>query len=165
MAHLWLAGMMGTGKTTVGVLVAELTGRPFVDVDVVVMERSGRTIPELFDDGEETFREWEAEAIREIAGNGPSIIATGGGAVMSQTNVDTMRASGHIVLLTAPIETIVARIEMDSTRPLATSAEAVESLARLRRSTYEAVADCVVDTAHLDIHSVAEEVFQCVPIT
>jgi shikimate kinase len=156
--------MMGTGKTTVGVVVADLIGRPFVDIDSLVMERTGKTIPELFDEGEPVFRSWERRIIAEMVEARPSVISTGGGAVMLQANVDVMGRTGRLVLLTAPTETIIRRVSSDPSRPLGGDRAAIEALAAIRRETYEAVADCVVDTTSRDVHEIAEEVAACATI-
>lgn len=165
MSHLWLVGMMGTGKTTIGAIVAEQSGRPFIDVDSAIMERSGETIPELFAQGEDVFRRWESTVIAEIAPQPSAIVATGGGSVLATANVEHMQSTGRIVLLTASTDTIESRIGDDPSRPLAGDADAIAALAELRRETYRAVSDTVVDTDGRDLDDIAEEVLRCVPIS
>lgn len=164
MGHLWLIGMMGTGKTTVGVIAAELTTRPFHDVDNAVMETTGKTIRELFEEGEDVFRRLESEAIEAAALLPPSVIATGGGAILSKSNVRTMRTTGTTVLLTAPIETIASRLASSHERPLATSPEDLAAIADLRLATYVESSDFVVETDGRSPHDVAEEVVACAHI-
>lgn len=162
MGHIWLIGMMGTGKTTVGVLVAERLGRPFIDIDSSIMEHTGRTIPELFADSEEVFRRAESDQIETASLSSPAVIATGGGAILLATNVEIMRSTGTTVLLTAPVDVIVGRIGTDTNRPLARSEEALEALAELRMATYLASSDHAVDTASRLPGDIAEEVIACV---
>ncbi len=162
MRHVWLIGMMGTGKTTVGVLVAELAGMAFHDIDAEVMQATGKTIPELFGEGEAVFRSHESAAIERASLLSPMVIATGGGAVLASKNVETMRATGTIVLLTATVATIVDRIADNDDRPLAKDPEALDAIARLRLATYTGASDHVVDTEARDPHDVAQEVYACV---
>lgn len=164
MGHLWLIGMMGTGKTTVGVISAERTGRPFLDVDATIMEASGRTIPELFAEGEDVFRRWETDMVREASAHQPSVIATGGGAILATTNVKTMRSTGTIVLLTAPVDVIAERIDLRGDRPLATSQEALAALAELRLATYLEASDHAVATEGRFPADIADEVVSCAGI-
>ena len=118
MSHIWLIGMMGSGKTTIGAIVAERLELPLVDTDGMVMERSGRTIPEIFDESEEAFRNLEAGVVREVADGPAAVISTGGGVVVDDRNVALMRSSGVTLLLDASIDELVARIGMDEHRPL-----------------------------------------------
>ena len=162
MRHVWLIGMMGTGKTTVGVLVAELAGMAFHDIDADIMQATGQTVPELFAEGESVFRSHESAAIERASLESPMVIATGGGAVLASTNVETMRATGTIVLLTATVETIVERIADSDDRPLATDPAALDAIARLRLATYTGASDHVVDTEGRDPHDIAREVYACI---
>jgi shikimate kinase len=154
--------MMGTGKTTVGALVAERLARPFIDIDIEVMATTGRTVPALFDEGESVFRAAETDAIREAAGAETSVISTGGGAVLARQNLEMMRSTGTTVLLTASTDTIVARIGAGSDRPLATSQETLAAIAELRTAIYLEAADHTVATDDLGPAGVAEEVLECV---
>lgn len=161
--HVWLAGMMGTGKTTVGALVAEALQRPLLDTDTLVMEATGRTIPELFAASEWRFRAHERSAITVAAAHPPSVIATGGGAVLDPPNRIVMRTTGSIVLLTAETAAIVERLRADSAeRPLASSPEGIDALQRERSARYRVAADHVVDTTGKDPGTVAAEVIACV---
>lgn len=163
MSHIWLAGMMGTGKTTVGAIVSERLERPLLDTDTMVMEASGRTVTELFEASEAEFRRLERAAVASAARHSPSVISTGGGAVVDEDNVAVMRTTGTIVVLTADVATIAARLvgqEID--RPLAGSERDLERLAAARARAYEAAADHTVNTTDRDPGDVAEEVMACV---
>lgn len=162
MGHIWLIGMMGTGKTTVGALIAEELERPFVDIDTQIMTVTGKTIPELFAEGEHVFRVAETEAIEAAAVNDPSVISTGGGSVLAKVNLERMRTTGVTILLTASIDTITHRINGGADRPLATSQETLAAIAELRSATYLAAADHAVATDGLGAVEVAKEVLRCV---
>lgn len=159
MATLWLVGMMGSGKTTVGRIVAERLGLPFHDTDEDVEEASGRTVAELFADGEEGFRDAEAEVVRSLAGE-RTVVACGGGVVLDEDNVDVLRAGGLVVWLDAPVDVLMARVGEGAGRPLLEGDPAAE-LARIaaeRRERYEAAAHVRVDATHDDPGETAEEV-------
>lgn len=162
MGHIWLVGMMGSGKTTVGVLVAQILGLPFIDTDTVVMESTGCTISELFSRAEGVFRDAESDVIAASADVARSVIATGGGAILSEENVSTMSGSGTIVLLNVDAGTIAERIDLTADRPLLGSPGDVARILADRLSIYENVADHVVSTVGRSPREVAEEVAACV---
>lgn len=161
--RLILTGMMGAGKSTVGRLVAERTGRPFVDTDDLVEQAAGRTIPELFDaEGEEGFRALEADALREALGRQHAVVAVGGGAVVSEDNRRVMREGGEVVWLTAAPRVLAERVGADSGRPLIVGADVEGRLAGLSQDRRSAYADCDrrIDTAGLTPDEVADAVLE-----
>ncbi len=164
MGHIWLIGMMGTGKTSIGARLAARLGMPFIDVDALVEEETGRSIADLFTAGEEIFRNAEHNAISAVASREiPHVVATGGGSVLDPNNVATMRRTGQTVLLTAPIEVMIERVMSDgSVRPLGRSADDIVRIAGERRHVYGAAADIVVDTGGRSIDETVEEVMRCV---
>ena len=166
MNHVWLIGMMGTGKTTVGAIVAEKLSLPLVDTDAEVMERSGRTIPELFAESESTFRRWEADVVAATSEGPRSVVSTGGGAILDPRSVLLMRSTGTTVLLMSDIDAIGQRLgEGDGAeRPLGRDRSSVERLQAERHLAYSTAADHTVDTTNLDKHMAAEEVLACVAI-
>jgi len=148
MGHVWLIGMMGSGKSTVGRRLADRLGRPFYDIDALVEGAVRWTVAELFEHtGEEAFREQERLAIADTAGRPPGVVATGGGAVLDERNVHTMKSSGSVVLITATADVIAGRVEGGNDRPLLTGRddEALRSIANERDELYRAAADVVVD--------------------
>lgn len=162
MSHIWLTGMMGTGKTTIGALVAERLERPLLDTDTMVMVSTRRTIPELFAESEARFRTHEREAIERASRAAPSVISTGGGAVMDPINVEVMRRTGSVILLTADPGTIADRLAGERAgRPLAGSAGQLEALGERRAAAYAAAADHTVDTTGREPGDIAEEVLAC----
>jgi shikimate kinase len=163
--NLVLTGLMGTGKTAVGRRVAERLGRPFVDTDAIVERETGTSIAELFATvGERGFRDEEAAAIRHNSSLRGQVIAVGGGAVVSPSNVTHLRSTGDIVLLTAPADVLRQRLEGDGveSRPLLADADDLtERLARLgeeRAEAYRAAAVVTIDTTGRSVDEIADEV-------
>lgn len=114
-----LAGFMGVGKSTVGRKLAEILRRPFYDTDSWIEERTGRTVDSFFPDQEPEFRRLEAEAVAELVGRGPSVIALGGGALLDATSRRTLRERSLLVHLYVPwAELRKAVPELIATRPL-----------------------------------------------
>jgi len=126
--HLVLIGMMGTGKTTIGKLIAEQYNLPFVDLDKEIEIKNKITIKEIFATfGEEYFRMLETEELQFVLKKqNSSVIATGGGIVLKEINKEMMLHSGFIVHLTAEYESIIKRLVDDQTRPLLTGDIAIK---------------------------------------
>jgi shikimate kinase len=137
--NVFLIGMMGAGKTTVGRFLAQQLGYGFVDTDVVIEKVAGKTINEIFaEDGEEGFREIEASVLSELAAHTRLTIATGGGIVMRRFNWSYLH-QGLTVWLDAPVDVLVNRLQNDTARPLLQKANPGQSLQKLldqRRSLY-----------------------------
>lgn len=159
MRHLWLIGMMGSGKTAVGNRISSATGVQFVDTDAMVVAHVGRPVAEIFaSEGEEAFRSYETDAVQRASGGARSVIATGGGVVLRRENVETMRATGMVLYLTATPETLLRRIGSDTARPLLAGKDAQAVLAGLlahRRSLYDSARHIVIDTDGLTLDEVA----------
>lgn len=161
MDHLWLIGMMGSGKTSVGVVVAEHAGLPFIDTDDRAVVDSGRSIGEMFETGEDHFRAIEEAAVRAVAAEPPAVVATGGGVVLSQANVEAMRRSGVVAYLAADAKTLAARLASDTSRPLLAGVDKVAALTVLleeRRELYVKAAHFEVPIAGRTVEQVAEEI-------
>jgi shikimate kinase len=159
-----LIGFMGAGKSSVGRTLARMTGLPRFDTDEMVAARFGRTISEIFKtQGEEKFREAEADALRELPGKGPAIVVTGGGIVLRPGNVDLLRALGVIVHLRADDATLFKRISRRTTRPLLRTENpraTVTELLRARLPLYRSAAEVEVDTAALTHDEVAKLILE-----
>ena len=160
--NIVLIGLMGSGKTTVGRIVAHRLDRPFVDTDELVEAEAGRSIAQIFAvEGERGFRAREAAAVRRVAALRGQVIAVGGGAVLDADNVTQLRGTGDMVLLDAPATTLAARIGDTATRPLLDAADAVERLEALRvarDAAYAGTGAHTVDTEHRSAAEVADEV-------
>lgn len=159
--HVLVIGMMGSGKTTVGKRLATRLGVPFVDTDAEVVSRAGMSVPEIFAArGEAGFRAEESAVLADLAGRtDPTVIAVAGGAVLAESNRDTLRAAGIIVWLRARPETIIGRIGDGRGRPLLQDdpAERIRSYDALRRPIYSELADLVVDVDGRGPRSVLEQ--------
>ena len=158
-----LIGFMGTGKTAVGKTLAQRLGREFVELDALIEQKAGKTIPEIFQrEGEVAFRELEIEVTKEVSRKKNVVIACGGGIVLNQINIDRLKKENLIVYLTASLEIILKRTSSDKNeRPLLTAndkALQVKRLLQFREPFYERAADITIDTTELDINSVAEQI-------
>ena len=128
---------MATGKTTVGKLVAEKLGRPFIDTDDVIVQRAGKSIPEIFaQDGEAAFRQMERDLVQELAQQRGLVIATGGGMLVDPVNRETMLKSAYGFCLEAEPEEIERRLAGETGRPLAGN---WRYLYEQRRDAYKAI--------------------------
>lgn len=156
--NLVLVGFMGAGKSTVGRELERLGGFRLVDLDALIVDLAGRSIPEIFaSEGEEQFREYEAAALRSLDGAHRAVIATGGGIVGRAENWPVMRRLGPVVYLRATWATLQQRLAGSKGRPLADAGQElsrVEELWRRRLPLYEK-ADICVDTDGLTASAVA----------
>ena len=161
--NIVLCGMMGAGKTTIGIKIAEITGKRWYDTDGVIVDKYGK-ISDIFEYyGEPHFRKLETEVVRELAKNDELVISTGGGLVLKKENNELLQKNGKIVFLRASLETLAKRLHVDGTRPLLqTSTESIrDRLSRLmqeRMPIYEHVADCIVDVDGKTPQAIAEEI-------
>ena len=163
-ANLTITGFMGTGKSTVGSILAERLGRRFVDMDERLEAELGKTIAEVFaDEGEEVFRQSEARLCQQLAGETGLVIATGGGALVNDQNRQSLAESGPIVCLTAGIDTVLERVEAFEDRPLLPGdreekRQNIERLLLGRREAYARI-PLHVPTDGIDAAAVADRVF------
>ncbi len=167
--NLILCGMMGVGKTTVGIKIAEKTGRRWYDTDGIIVDRHGK-ISDIFEYyGEEHFRKIETEVVKELATKDGLVISTGGGLVLKRENDTLLKENGKIVFLRATAETLLNRLGGDRTRPLlsgstVTLGERLRRLLEERTPVYESVADVIVDVDGKTPEAIAEEVIEAVQI-
>ena len=159
-----LIGFMGAGKSSAGRTLARITGFPRFDTDEMVSTRLGLSIAEIFDSfGEETFRDAETEALRELSDEASTIVVTGGGIVLRPENVALLRDLGILVHLEADEETLFRRISRRATRPLLRTENpraTLSELLRVRLPLYRAAADVQVDTSRLTHDEVAEKILE-----
>ena len=136
-----LIGMPGSGKSTVGRLLADQLGRALVDTDEEIVRRAGTPITEIFaTKGEPAFRDLESAVIREVSETGGKVIATGGGAILREENLAALRGNGVLIWLDRPLADLLPT----SDRPLADRAEKIKALYAVRRPLYESAADLTV---------------------
>jgi shikimate kinase len=163
MRNIVLVGFMGTGKTTVGKLIAQQTGMPLLDMDAMIEERAGKTINEIFaEDGEPHFRILEREMVRELSALEGKIISTGGGIVLNPDNIADFERTGLVVCLLADAETVLERVKHDSTRPLLAGdkeAKIVQLLAT-RKPLYEAIPHCIDTSGRPSPEPTAQEIIE-----
>ena len=149
--NIFLVGMMGAGKTTIGRALAHRMQMDFADTDRTLVERTGVPVTTIFEiEGEDGFRRRESNVLAELGQRDNCVIATGGGAVLSAQNRQLMRDHGTVVYLRARLESLWQRMRNDTTRPLLATADPRGTLARLletREPLYEEVAHITVDTA------------------
>lgn len=142
-----LVGLMGSGKSSIGRRLAGHLMLPLIDLDDYIVEKAGRSIPEIFEqDGEAAFRELETAALREVVGK-PAVIATGGGAILSETNRRILKAHPPVIWLKASPEFLADRIDGDTNRPLIAAGDTLNrlrALAEIRYPLYEQCADYVL---------------------
>ncbi|MUG64738.1 shikimate kinase [Paenibacillus sp. 7541] len=158
--NIILIGMMGTGKTTVGRLVAERLGFQLLDLDAEIERMEGRTIPEMFaEEGEAYFRKAESRALHNVLAAKRLVIATGGGAVLNPDNCAAMKQGGWVAALTADAETIIERVRGDANRPLLAGdvEERVRRIMAEREDKYR-FADVTIDTVGRSADEVATEI-------
>ncbi len=142
---------MGAGKSTVGARVAELAARPFVDLDRLIERRHG-PIPELFERGEADFRRIEEETLSEALAGPDSVVALGGGAVLSPLNRERLRARAFTVYIDVGVETAWKRVR-GSDRPLAQREEDFRKLYESRQAVYAETADAVARDTEETLHA------------
>jgi shikimate kinase len=153
--NIVLTGFMATGKTTVGLLVADVMRWKFIDSDEEIVERVGMSIPEIFAQrGEDGFRRYEMIVCQSLAARSQCVIATGGGALVNPANLALMQSTGLVICLVAAPEVIRERLAGGNGRPLAGNWEA---LLEERRTAYNAVPHHI-DTTIKTPEQVAEEV-------
>ena len=162
MNNVYLIGFMGSGKSSVAAWLMRQYGIPRVEMDREIEAEYGMTIPEIFEkEGEGAFRQKETLLLRKIAEREEVVVSCGGGVPTRTENVEVMRASGKIILLTAAPESILARVKRAENRPVLKGEKTLEGIRELmeqRRECYEAAADYIVPTDGRSVAEVAEEV-------
>ena len=156
-----LTGFMGSGKTTVGKVLADFLGCPFMDLDDLVVKKAGKSIPDIFaQDGEPAFREQEAQVLRKTVekyAESTAVLALGGGAVLAPASAALLHEKTVCIYLRASLETLLARLEGETAgRPLA-DASLADRLAS-REPIYEETAHVIIDTDGLSPDEVADEI-------
>jgi len=157
--NLYLVGMMGAGKTTVGRSLARRLKLRFVDSDHEIEARCGVKIPVIFEiEGERGFRARETQAIAELTALDGIVLATGGGVVLCEDSRRLLAERGTVIYLRATPEHLYGRVRQDRNRPLLASGDPLERLRELYRERdplYSALADLVVDTGRQSVQVLA----------
>ena len=157
---VFLVGMMGAGKTTIGRGLARALGREFVDLDHELEARCGVRVPVIFEiEGEAGFRRREAAALEECTQRRNIILATGGGAILAAENRQRLHERGIVVYLRASVDELFRRTCRDRNRPLLATADprgTLRELMTLREPLYKEVADMVVETGTMPVHTLVK---------
>lgn len=165
---LVLCGMMGSGKTTVGKLLAEALAWEWVDTDECIVSRYGNISDIFAQKGAAYFREKETEIVKTLTQKDRLVLSTGGGIVLREENISLLRENAKIIYLRAQKQTLVGRLQGDKTRPLLQSEELldckIERLLQERGRLYEGAADVIVDVDDKTPTEIVEEIFACVKI-
>ncbi len=162
--NIVLIGCRGSGKSTVGRLLAEQLGRAHIDTDQLIEDRLNRSIADIFEhDGEPFFRKVESEIIESLAPAQPAVISVGGGAVEDEPNRKRLCELGFVVWLTASVEELHRRTtadrESEASRPALTGADPLTEIRNTlaaRSAHYEGLADRQIDTTNTPAHTVAK---------
>ena len=159
--NIVLMGYRGTGKSSVGRLLAARLGRELVSIDAEIVKRAQRSIPEIVaQEGWDYFRDLESDICRELASRDQLVIDAGGGAILRAQNVEALKKNSTVFWLTASVETIVKRIGGDNQRPSLTGTksfvEEIQDVLRERTPKYQAVADHSIATDDRSINQLVE---------
>jgi shikimate kinase len=159
--NIALCGFMGTGKSSVGRMVAEQLRFAFLDTDTVIEARAGKSIAQIFsEDGEVAFRDLEKRIVKELALRDRTVIATGGGLVVDPENMASLKEHAYVVCLWASPETIWARVKNQSHRPLLNEPEPLEKIRRLlaERAPFYKQSNVLLNTEIRSLREVAQQV-------
>lgn len=162
--NIFLIGLMGAGKTTIGRQLAQALGKEFIDSDHEIEARTGVNIPLIFElEGERGFREREVAIIDELTARDNVVLATGGGAVLYEENRQHLKERGTVIYLQASVEQLLERTRKDKNRPLLQTADPearLQALLMEREPLYIDLADLVVRTGQGSVRSVVESILQ-----
>ena len=159
--NIFLVGMMGAGKTTVGRQLARRLGKTFFDTDHEIQKRTGVSIPTIFEiEGEAGFRRRESGVLAALAMLEDAVLATGGGIVIAPENRLLLKERGTVVYLRAAVDDLFARTRHDRTRPLLQTEDPRAKLAELfaaRDPLYREVADIIIDTSRQSVQTLVRQ--------
>lgn len=158
-----LIGYRGTGKSTVGKIVAARLGRELFSTDAEIVKSAEQTIPQIVEQhGWEYFRDLETKMCQDLAGKDGLVIDTGGGAILRPQNVEVLKLTGKLFWLTASVETIAKRVGSDTQRPSLTGTksfiEEIQDVLQERIPKYQAAADHLIETEGKSVTQVADEI-------
>jgi len=162
--NIVIIGFFNTGKTAVGKTLAVMLGRTFIDIDAIITERTGKSPGDIVrEEGEIIFRELEIESIKSVSRVENAVISCGGGAIVNRINIDRLKLNGTIVLLTAPIETIIERTRTQRNRSIIDRGDPERELLRLweeRSCLWAPAADIVIETHEKTVDDVVDEIIK-----
>jgi shikimate kinase/3-dehydroquinate synthase len=163
--NIFLVGLMGSGKTTVGRALAKRLNKRFFDSDHEIEARTGASIPLIFEiEGEASFRQREADMIRDLTACEGVVLATGGGSILNPQSRDFLKSRGIVIYLRAGVSSILHRTGHDKNRPLLQTADPrgrLEELAEQREPYYQEVADLVIETGRPNVQYLVQAIVSC----
>ena len=164
--NIFIVGPMGSGKSTVGKIIANELFLNFFDTDEEIETRTGASIDWIFDlEGEDGFRKRESKILEEMVQQNSIVLSTGGGIILSETNREHLSSRGTVFYLATPISVQLERTSKDKDRPLLKNGDPgkiLEKLHHARESLYEEVADYIVNTEGKSSQEVSEEIIKLV---
>ena len=165
--NIILVGPMGSGKSTIGSIIAKRLHRDFEDSDHFIENRTGVDIARIFDiEGEQGFRDRESNALKEILSHNNQVVATGGGAIMREENQKLLSQTGFIIFLDTTVNQQMQRLRRDKKRPLLQTEnprERLENLLAQRRPIYLELADLIVPTDKRVARKLAADIIKQLP--
>lgn len=164
-SNIILIGFMGSGKTSVGISLAKKLSYPFQDTDQLIEKKAGITIKQMFEtQGEEYFREYETNLLRELKLSlERTVLSTGGGMPLREQNARLLKDLGHVLYLQAETETVLNRLADDTSRPLLQGDDRmnrVEQLLSERAPLYQRAADHMIKTDGKTVDEIIDEIIQ-----
>jgi len=168
LGNVYLIGLPGSGKTTVGKQLATILHLDFIDIDDLIEQRTGVSINHIFEiEGEAGFRKRETMVLEELSKREHAVISTGGGVILSQKNRKILRKHGQVIYLKASMEILLQRLENCQNRPLMQSDNPKERMMQLmneREHLYKEEADSIVYVSTDSVEKIAEKIFQTMQI-
>lgn len=162
--RIFLVGLMGAGKTTIGRQLAKALNKQFVDSDREIESQTGASIPLIFElEGEEGFRRRERDMIDKLTQRHDAVLATGGGAILNEDNRRWLGERGVVIYLHATVEQLLERTRMDRNRPLLQTEDPEARLRELmaaRDPLYQELADIVIDTGEASVRQVVQDLIK-----
>ena len=164
--NIYLIGLMGSGKTTLGKILSKKLDKHFYDSDQVIEEKLGVNVPMIFEyEGEAGFREREKDILKELVSKQNIVLATGGGIILSESNRDLLAKNGIVIYLKSNQKDLVLRMKNDKTRPLLKNGNVeliIKKLCQEREPLYEEIADFKIITKNKRIYEVVNEIIKTI---
>ena len=164
--NIYLIGLMGSGKTTLGKILSKKLDKHFYDSDQVIEEKLGVNVPMIFEyEGEAGFREREKDILKELVSKQNIVLATGGGIILSESNRNLLAKNGIVIYLQSNQKDLVLRMKNDKTRPLLKNGNVeliIKKLCQEREPLYEEIADFKITTKNKRIYEVVNEIIRTI---
>ena len=166
--NIYLIGLMGSGKTTLGKILSKKLDKIFYDSDQVIEEKLGVDVSMIFEyEGEEGFREREKDILQELVSKKNIVLATGGGIILSKSNRDLLSENGIVIYLKSNQKDLILRTKNDKTRPLLKNGNIeliIKKLCKEREPLYEEIADFEIMTKNKRVHEVVNEIIKIIKL-